>query len=107
MMTPTEKRRAFNNAIERLRREGSEIVSTSRQGLGIPVITIEMPPTWLLPKAIPMRQRINGQMQEIAVARLSGCVVRWVTNQLPQAYQITQHLNQYAPESIAHWPANL
>lgn len=107
MMTPTEKRRAFNNAIERLRREGSVIVSCKRKGLAVPVFTIEMPPTWLLPKAIPMRQRINGQMQEIAVARLSGCVVRWVTNQLPQAYQITQHLNQYAPESIAHWPANL
>jgi len=106
MMTETEKRRGLKNAIERLQREGSEIVNVSRKGLGIPVITIEMPPTWLLPKAIPMSERINGQMENIAVARLSGCVVRWLSNGLPEAYQITQYLNPYAPEHIAQWPTN-
>ncbi|MEK2041096.1 hypothetical protein WOB69_01025 [Vibrio parahaemolyticus] len=106
MMTHAEKRRALCNAVERLHREGSEIVGFAMKGLAMPVITIEMPPTWLLPKAIPMRERVNGKMEEISVARLSGCVVRWISNGLPEAYQITQNLNPYAPELIAQWPAN-
>ncbi|MBE4070202.1 hypothetical protein [Vibrio parahaemolyticus] len=106
MLNQSEKRRALNNAIERLNREGSEIIGFAMKGLAIPVITIEMPPTWLLHKAIPMRERVNGQMEDICVARLSGCIVRWLSNGLPEAYQITQNLNPYAPELIAQWPAN-
>ncbi|EOG1474721.1 hypothetical protein HJ122_23275 [Vibrio parahaemolyticus] len=106
MLNETEKRRALKNAMERLHREGSEVVGFAMKGLAMPVITIEMPPTWLLPKAVPMRERINGQMVDISVARLSGCVVRWFSNGLPEAYQITQYLNPYAPELIAQWPAN-
>lgn len=107
MMNPTEKRRAMANAVERLQREGSEIIGFRSSGVGIPVITIEMPPTWLLPKAVPMRERINGKTEEISVARLSGCVVRWLNRELPEAYQITENLNPFAPELIAQWPANL
>ncbi|EGQ8813883.1 hypothetical protein GKA59_25755 [Vibrio parahaemolyticus] len=53
-----------------------------------------------------MRERVNGQMEDICVARLSGCIVRWLSNGLPEAYQITQNLNPYAPELIAQRPAN-
>lgn len=107
MLNETEKRRALNNAIERLLRERSEIIGFAIKGLAMPVITIELPPTWLLPKAIPMRERVNGKIVEICIARLSGCLVRWESNGLPEAYQITQNLNPYAPELIAQWPNNL
>ncbi len=107
MMNSSEKRRAMANAIEQLSREGIDVISFSSLNIAIPVLTVEVPPTWLLPRAVPIRERVNGVIEEIAVARLSGCIIRWMTKTLPEAYQITQNLNPYAPEHIAQWPVNL
>lgn len=107
MMTQTEKRRAMANAVERLQREGSEVIGFASKSIGIPVIDIDMPPTWLLPKAVPIRECVNGKVELLCVARLSGCVVRWTNRELPEVICTTQYLNPYAPELIAQWPANL
>lgn len=107
MMNPTERRRALNNAIEQLMREGSVIVSRSRVTTAMPVITIELPPIWMMLKSSPMVERINGMRVESQVYKFCGCLVRWVTREMPETYQLTQNLNPYSPEQIAQWPVNL
>ncbi|MCG6212775.1 hypothetical protein K6U56_12480 [Vibrio furnissii] len=93
MMNPTERRRALNNALERLEREGTNVLACSLCRL--PVITIEFPPIWLLTKSFELRERVNGELITVHVARLSGCLVRWTDRDLPQAFQIvTEQLKQ-------------
>ncbi len=106
IMNPTQKRHALANACEQLERERVGILSISSEQQRH-VITVDCPPTWLLKKAFTVTECIKGEKQEISLARLSGCIIRWVTRNQPTAYQLTQNLNPYAPELIAQWPQNL
>lgn len=106
MMHVNEKRRAVRNAIERLEREGAEVIGWNIK-LGIPTITIEMPPVSLMTKSHTVTERKAGARVTSHVAKLSGCLVRWYDSELPEAFFITQHLNPYAPELIASWPNHL
>ena len=106
MNNPTEKRRGLKNAIERLKAEGVRIELVSANS-HTPLITVEFPPIWLMSNATKLRERINGTDMTTYIAKLSGCLVRWIEDDLPESYRIAQHLNPYAPESIAQWPANL
>ena len=95
MMNEAEKRRATNNAIERLQIAGSQIKSVSHKS-STPLITVEFPPEWLITKSKEIRERINGQRIVSCVARLSGCLVRWVPTDNP----VPPSLNQHSPEMI-------
>ncbi|EMK5463028.1 hypothetical protein V9G51_002001 [Vibrio cholerae] len=107
MMKVNEKRRAIANALEQLRREGSAILNIANHTVSAPVITVDVPPTWLLKGSVPIRECVKGIQRDMSVNRLNGCLVYWASDELPEVYQITQNLNPYAPEMIAHWPVNL
>lgn len=107
MMHLNEKRRAVANALSRLEAAGSLIVNVST-GIAIPVITIEFPPVWLVNKSNEVRELTCQKFQVSHIAKLSGCLVRWVeseTNSINAKY-MTQYLNPYAPELIAMHPKN-
>ncbi|MCE7638356.1 hypothetical protein LZT07_13605 [Vibrio fluvialis] len=104
MMNPTERRRAMNNAVERLNREGTNVLGCSVERC--PVITIEFPPLWLLTKSFEIRERINGELTTVHIAKLSGCLVRWTDKDLPHSFQIVaeqlKQRNLIQPQGTQH-----
>ncbi len=107
MMYENERRRAISNAASRLYADGCELVHAAVL-MPIPVITIKFPTVMMEKTATAVRERKDGKEQTSYITKLSGCIVKWTEEETQeQAAQLTENLNPYSPELIAHWPANL
>ncbi|HGO5302415.1 TPA: hypothetical protein ACK21Z_003188 [Vibrio harveyi] len=105
MQTKLEKQSQYLSAVGRLKLQGCVIVSTFYD-LAIPIIEVENPSQSLKKKAIHVTEKLNGVTTKICVARMNGCVVRWLDDGLPSAAQLSKELNQYSPELLNSWPKN-
>ncbi|KFE96062.1 hypothetical protein [Vibrio parahaemolyticus] len=98
------KRRALANATEQLINAGASVISF-RADLATPVMNIECPPVWLVAKSQAVTERIGGKRITSGVARVSGCVVRWIERAEDEP-SLAADFNQYSPGLIALWPKN-
>lgn len=75
-MKANEKRRAVQNAVEILEREGA-VIERCHTTLPTPVITISCAPLRLERHAIRMTESRDGVDIITLIARQSGCIIRW------------------------------
>lgn len=80
-MKANEKRRAVQNAVEILEREGA-VIERCNTFLPTPVITISCAPARLERHAVKMTEKNQEGDIQTFIGRQSGCIVRWFAREL-------------------------